>query len=81
MFVRSRKPCARPSVLSKVSNIIGVFSEARVLGKYNDFYCIIVFSALDSKTNRDRVRRSRMFQNGKSVSEAVVNYCEDEDFS
>ena len=33
MFVRSRKPCARPSVLSKVSNLIGVFFEAWVPAK------------------------------------------------
>ena len=63
---------------------IGIFSEAHVLGKYNDFHCIFVNLRVirpDSKTNRDCVRRSRMFQNGKSVSEAVVNYCEDKDFS
>ena len=37
MFVHSRQPCARPSVLSKVANIIGVFFEAHVPEKYEDF--------------------------------------------
>ena len=40
MFVHSRQPCARPSVLSKVANIIGVFFEAHVPEKYIDFHCI-----------------------------------------
>ena len=35
--VRSRQPCARPSVLSKVAKLIGVFFEAHVPEKYEDF--------------------------------------------
>ena len=94
MDVRSlaQTSCASRCSLSEVSELIGVFFEAHVPEKYIDLYCIIVLP-LDSKTNRDRVRRSRMFQNGKSVSEAVQTtpkiqgfsgtpyYCEDEDFS